>query len=259
MKEYFCSFYGTVTNGSQSFVEQCLCCSLGKMTDEEFGRFMRLTAESREVYGDMLMGNVVIHHNTREGQDRALAKFEKNETNTVRKLLLYFQAFADSIRVSRSSAPTVIHCPAPSEPLYILAARKKTKKETQPDGKTTFRAILQDEGEWKCKPEETIIKGIDPDVQEALKKLLPSKKDIADAVFDGAFRAQARFASENDFDETPIEKIHRLRCDNVKWKPIVREIYNDEHGENIDESLLPAEVKRWQKKHRGGYPHFYTK
>ena len=84
-----------------------------------------------------------------------------------------------------------------------------------------------------------------------------TKKDIADGTFDGAFRAQARF--DPPVDETPIEKVHRFRCDDVDWKYTVRTIYREEHGKDIDEDLLPAEVKRWQKKHTAAYPHFYEK
>ena len=84
-----------------------------------------------------------------------------------------------------------------------------------------------------------------------------TKKDIADGAFDGTRRALARFI--NPRDETPIEKVHRLRCDDVEWKYIARTIYKEENGKNIDESDLDSEVKRLQKQHKREYPEFYQK
>jgi len=131
---------------------------------------------------------------------------------------------------------------------YIFAARKKTKKESQSDGRTTFRATLEDEGdptEWEPPTENVNV----------VNQL--TKKDIADGAFDGTRRALARFI--NPKDETPIEKVHRLRCDDVEWKYIARTIYKEENGKNIAESDLDSEVKRLQKQHKREYPEFYEK
>jgi len=97
MIEYFCSFYGTVTNGSKKFVEQCLCCSLGKMTEEEFERFLLQTADDAELYRLMFMGNFVFHSDTREKQDYALRSFEKDVTkhnDSVRSAMVKLQTVA---------------------------------------------------------------------------------------------------------------------------------------------------------------------
>jgi len=82
-----------------------------------------------------------------------------------------------------------------------------------------------------------------------------TKKDIADGTFDGAFRALARFNPPED--ETQIEKIHRLRCDDVEWNYIGRTIYHEENGKDIDEKDLPTYVDRLRKQHKGQYPHYY--
>jgi len=83
-----------------------------------------------------------------------------------------------------------------------------------------------------------------------------TKKDIADGAFDGTRRALARFITQKD--ETPIEQVHRLRCDDVEWKYIARTIYKEENEKEIAESDLDSEVKRLQKQHRRNYPEFYT-
>jgi len=82
-----------------------------------------------------------------------------------------------------------------------------------------------------------------------------TKKDIADGAFDGTRRALARFITPKD--ETQIEKVHRLRCDDVEWKYIGRTIYREENGKNIDEKDLRSYVDNLRKQHKRQYPEFY--
>ena len=140
--------------------------------------------------------------------------------------------------------PTSAPADYPCQP--VLLARKKTKKESQPDGKTTFKATLEN------------MPDIDDPEKMTLEEIAPAGvKALERAVFNGTFRAMARFNPPDG--ETPVELIHRLRCDNVEWNYIVRELYKEENGKDIDEDLLPAEVKRYQKQHRTAYPEFYAK
>lgn len=83
-----------------------------------------------------------------------------------------------------------------------------------------------------------------------------SKKDIADATFEGTYRAITRF--QEPADEVPIEKVHRLRCDDVEWKFIGRIIYREEHNKEIDEKDLPNYVDNLRKQHKRQYPDFYA-
>ena len=139
--------------------------------------------------------------------------------------------------------------PSPAgSPQSVIMPRIKEKTES--DGKKTFtvdelKETLEEERERMNKPDNVHV----------VNQL--TKKDIADAMFDGAYRAKARFTEPPD--ETPIEKIHRLRCDGTEWNYIIRTIFKEEHGKDIDEDLLPAEVKRYQKQHRTAYPHFYER
>ena len=82
-----------------------------------------------------------------------------------------------------------------------------------------------------------------------------TKDVIADAVFDGTYRANARF--KEPIDEAPIEKVHRLRCDGVEWKYIGRTIYREENKKDIDEKDLPSYVDTLRQQHKREYPEYY--
>ena len=88
-------------------------------------------------------------------------------------------------------------------------------------------------------------------VLKEIKEKTPTEKII----FDSVYRAVARFIPPRD--EVPIEKVHRLRCDNVEWKYIGRIIYQEENGEKIDEKDLPSYVDQLRKQHKREYPEFY--
>ena len=79
--------------------------------------------------------------------------------------------------------------------------------------------------------------------------------ELEKVIFDSAYRAMARF--QEPLDEVSIEKIHRLRCDNVEWKFIGRTIYREEHGADIDEKDLEKYTDSLRKQHRRQYPNFY--
>jgi len=72
------------------------------------------------------------------------------------------------------------------------------------------------------------------------------------AAFNGTFRAQARF--QEPIDEVAIEKVHRLRQDNVEWNYIGRTIYHEENGNDIAETDLPGYVNSLQQKYKRAYP-----
>jgi hypothetical protein len=147
----------------------------------------------------------------------------------------------------------------------ILKSSHKTK-ETEEGGKNVFSVIEELEPTEMYhaakthtnEPYEVALVEIDPDALKDLEAIMPqtlTKKDIANAVFDGTFRANARF--QEPLDETPIEKIHRLRCDDVDWKFIGRTIYEEEHGENIDEAILDTYVDKLRQQHKREYPEYY--
>lgn len=74
--------------------------------------------------------------------------------------------------------------------------------------------------------------------------------EVKEAIFDGTFRALARF--NEPIDEVEIEKVHRLRQDKWKWKKIVRNINPDVSDEN-----LASEVDRIRAQHKREYPKSY--
>jgi hypothetical protein len=76
--------------------------------------------------------------------------------------------------------------------------------------------------------------------------------DIEQAVFSGAFRAMARF--QEPIEETDIERVHRLRLECWAWKEIIKQVYPDTKGIDID-----SEVERVKKQHRRAYPEWYEK
>ena len=79
----------------------------------------------------------------------------------------------------------------------------------------------------------------------------PSKKDMADAVFDGTYRAMARF--REPIDEAELEKVHRFRQDGWEWKRIIHQVYYpDENIEDIAD--IDSEVSRIQKQYYAAYP-----
>jgi hypothetical protein len=94
--------------------------------------------------------------------------------------------------------------------------------------------------------EDTTEEPADVNVVNKPKVVIANITDIENAVFNGAFRAQARF--EEPVDEVDIEKIHRLKMDGWKWKDIVRE-FNPACPDN----LLDSEVKRLSEQHRREY------
>ena len=73
------------------------------------------------------------------------------------------------------------------------------------------------------------------------------------AVFNGSFRAQARFADGTEFTETDVEMIHRLRCDNVPWNDVGREVYRKEEDDEILEENLPSYVNALQQRYKRAY------
>jgi len=113
-----------------------------------------------------------------------------------------------------------------------------------PKSGSTVAEAYQESIEWADEPADVNVTN------------MPSKKDIADAAFDGTFRAIARFKEPTD--EVAIEKIHRLRCDGVEWKFIARTIYREEHGKDIDEQDLPSYVDSLRKQHKRQYPEYYS-
>jgi len=82
-----------------------------------------------------------------------------------------------------------------------------------------------------------------------------SKKDIADAAFVGMFRTMTRFKEPEN--ETPMDKIHRLHHEGVKWKEIAKKIYYDEHGDPIHEKDLKKYVDKLRQQYKKVFPDSY--
>ena len=117
-------------------------------------------------------------------------------------------------------------------------------------------------------PCEAAIVEIDADVRKGLQKDITvpivekldgliaavnnNTRNQERAVFNGAFRAQARF--DPPIDEVSIEKVHRLRCDDVDWNYIGRTIYREENNQDIPEENLPSYVNALQKRYGRAYP-----
>ena len=117
-------------------------------------------------------------------------------------------------------------------------------------------------------PYEAAIVEIDPDVRKSLHNditapLIEKLDEVVAAVynntrnqeratFNGSFRAFARFKEPED--EVAIEKIHRLRCDDVEWNYIGRVIYHEEEGKEIPEADLPGFVNALQQRYKRAYP-----
>ena len=81
------------------------------------------------------------------------------------------------------------------------------------------------------------------------RNILSIADNIEKAIFDGTYRAMARF--HEPIDEVEIEKVHRLRQDGWKWKDIVKNIYPDTSAD-----VLASEVNRIQAQYRRELKHF---
>ena len=138
------------------------------------------------------------------------------------------------------SLKTPIEKPSGATP--ILAARVKKTKESA--DKTTFKEYLEN---------EPLVNSPDSMILEGHSK--QAVVEIENAAFRGTFRAFARF--KEPIDETPIEKVHRLRCDGVEWKYIGRIIYREENGNDIDEKDLDHYVDQLRQQHKREHPEHY--
>ena len=153
--------------------------------------------------------------------------------------------------------------PTEEELMHMLRNYEKNYKDVSPGQREVLKFVLDVKNDImqfigesdKQSPPMTDIADFLRQIQTAIGTGGLTKKDIADATFDGVFRANARF--KEPIDEAPIEKVHRLRCDDVEWKFIGRIIYEEEHGEHIDEKNLPAYVDALRKQHKREYPEFY--
>ena len=273
MKEYFCSFYGELRGmgGTKSGV-QLYCCSLGKMTEEEFDRFILQTTDMVKYYSVMFMGNFVFHSDIKEEQDCALKHFEKDITkynDSIGSEMVQIQNVARSIRASRPPAPN-------TAPLHVADYPRMTQAATGvgvPDIIDSYQADIED-------PDGTPVNVHDAKVLQVLERIekkIPTGETIENqtkeltaainnntrnqerAVFNGSFRAQARFADGTEFTETDVEMIHRLRCDNVPWNDVGREVYRKEEDDEIQERNLPFYVNALQQRYKRAYPDPATK
>ena len=84
---------------------------------------------------------------------------------------------------------------------------------------------------------------------------MPTKENIADAHFVGTYRAMTRFKKPEN--ELPMDKIHRLHHEGMKWKEIGKIIYLDENGEYIHEKKLEQYVDNLRKQYKKAFPDSY--
>jgi predicted secreted protein len=211
------------------------------LTDSEFDRFLCLpyTVETLDHYSLMFMGKFVLHSDIKDGQDCAMKKFEKIATKPGWQLAEAMQVFQNAARVIRSIRPSA--CP----PIFTTEAEWAVNTYNTGSSHAARKEQVEN------------IKEGNREVVEAIKEntaaIDNNTRNQERAVFNGTFRSQARFA--HPIDEVAIEKIHRLRCDNVEWNYIGRTIYSEETGgKNINETELPYYVNALQQRYRTAYP-----